>query len=355
VTEQSLAVSGTGHAPADEAALEELLSRPTESLVADLASLPGDVLILGVGGKMGPSLARLARRAADQADGDRRGRRVVGVSRFTEPGLREALHEAGVETSVADLLDPAAVAALPDAPNVVFMAGRKFGSSGGESLTWAMNCYVPALVAARYGGARVAVFSSGNVYPLVPVSSGGATEETPPQPVGEYAQSVLARERLFEHFGQQNGLAAAHLRLNYAIDLRYGILVDVAQQVLAGEAVDVTMGHVNVIWQGDANRIALQALTRASRPPTIINLTGPETVSVRWLAGRFGELLGRPALIRGEEASDALLNNAARCHRLFGYPTVTLDQMVEWVAGWVSAGARTLGKPTHFQEREGRF
>jgi nucleoside-diphosphate-sugar epimerase len=280
---------------------------------------------------------------------------VVGVSRFTEPGLRDALHGAGVETLVADLLDPAAVAALPAAPNVVFMAGRKFGSSGGESLTWAMNCYVPALVAARYGGARVTVFSSGNVYPLLPVASGGATEETPPQPVGEYAQSVLARERLFEHFARQNGLGAVLLRLNYAIDLRYGILVDVAQQVLAGEAVDVTMGHVNVIWQGDANRVALQALARATTPPAIINLTGPETVSVRWLAGRFGELLGRPALIRGEEAPDALLNNAARCHRLFGYPSVTLDQMVEWVAAWVSAGARTLGKPTHFQERSGRF
>jgi nucleoside-diphosphate-sugar epimerase len=355
VTERSLAAPGTGHAPADEAALEELLSRPSDALVADLASLPGDVLILGVGGKMGPSLARLARRGADLADGDRRGRRVIGASRFSEPGLRDALHSAGVETVVVDLLDPAAVATLPDAPNVVFMAGRKFGSSGGESLTWAMNSYVPALVAARFGGARVTVFSSGNVYPLLPVTSGGATEETLPQPVGEYAQSVLARERLFEHFAQQNGLAAVHLRLNYAIDLRYGILVDVAQQVLAGEAVDVTMGHVNVIWQGDANRVALQVLTRATTPPTIINLTGPETVSVRWLAGRFGDLLGRPAIIRGEEAPDALLNNAARCHRLFGYPSVTLDQMVEWVAAWVGAGARTLGKPTHFQERSGRF
>ena len=341
--------------PATEAELDERLSTPGEALVEALATVPGDIAILGVGGKMGPTLARLARRAADRADGGRGGRRIVGVSRFSEPGLRDALHESGVETVAADLLDPAAVSALPAAPNVVFMAGRKFGSSGGESLTWAMNSYVPALVAARYAGSRLVSFSSGNVYPLVPLSSGGATEDLAPQPVGEYAQSVLGRERIFEHFSARNGLAVLQLRLNYAIDLRYGILVDVAQQVLAGEPVDVAMGHVNVIWQGDANSIALRALTLAAAPPRVLNLTGPETVSVRWLAQRFGDLLGREAQLSGVESPTALLNNAARCFRHFGYPTVPLDTMVEWVAGWVSRGARTLGKPTHFQEREGKF
>jgi hypothetical protein len=341
--------------PDTEAALDERLSTPSEALVAALAALPGDVAILGVGGKMGPTLARLARRAADRADGGRGGRRIVGVSRFSEPGLRAALHESGVETVATDLLDPAAVSALPDAPNVIFMAGRKFGSSGGESLTWAMNSYVPALVATRYGGSRLVAFSSGNVYPLVPVGSGGASEDLAPQPVGEYAQSVLGRERIFEHFSGRNGLAVLQLRLNYAIDLRYGILVDVAQQVLAGQPVDVTTGHVNVIWQGDANSVALRALALAAAPPAVLNLTGPETVSVRWLAQRFGDLLGREAQVTGQESPTALLNNAARCFRHFGYPAVPLDTMVEWVAGWVSRGARTLGKPTHFQEREGRF
>ncbi|MGH2351466.1 MAG: NAD-dependent epimerase/dehydratase family protein [Chloroflexota bacterium] len=342
-------------APASEAELDDLLSRPGEALVRDLARLPGDIAILGVGGKMGPTLARLARRAADLADGGRNGRRIIGVSRFSEADLPAALHAAGVETHVCDLLDPAAVQELPDAPNVIFMAGRKFGSTGGEALTWAMNSYVPALVARRYPDSRIVVFSSGNVYPLVPVLSGGATEQTSPAPVGEYAQSVLGRERMFEHFSRQLGMPAVALRLNYAIDLRYGILLDVAQQVLAGEAIDVTMGHVNVIWQGDANAIALRALALASSPPTVLNLTGPETVSIRRLAERFGALLEVEPRFTGVEAETALLNNAGQCHRRFGYPTVPLEQMVEWVAHWVQAGAKTLGKPTHFQEREGRF
>lgn len=303
---------------------------------------------------MGPSLAMLARRGFDAADGGRR-RRVIAVSRFTSRGVREPLEAAGVETIAADLLDPAAVEALPPAPNVIFMAGRKFGSTGDEALTWAMNAYVPALVAQRYRGARITVFSSGNVYPLVPVVSGGATEATPPEPVGEYAQSVLARERVFEHFARTQGTRVVLLRLNYAIDLRYGVLLDVAQRVAAGELVDVTMGHVNIIWQGDANAIALRALRLAASPPVVLNVTGPETVSIRWLAGRFAELLGTEARLSGTEAPTALLSNAARCHRLFGYPSVPLEQMIEWVAGWVRQGAPTLGKPTHFEERSGRF
>ncbi|HEX2033562.1 MAG TPA: NAD-dependent epimerase/dehydratase family protein [Chloroflexota bacterium] len=344
-----------GQAPSTEDELEELLSRPGAALVRDLAALPGDVVILGVGGKMGPSLARLARRAADLADGGRGGRRIVGVSRFSEAGLRDELEQAGVDTIAADLLDPAAVERLPDAPHVIFMAGRKFGSTGGEPLTWAMNSLMPALVARRYAASRLVAFSSGNVYPLVPIGSGGATESTPPEPIGEYAQSVLGRERIFEYACQEYGLRATLLRLNYAIDLRYGILLDVAQQVQLGAPVDVTMGQVNVIWQGDANAVALRALALASSPPTVLNLTGPETVAVRWLVSRLAAALGVEGRVVGQEAPTALLNNAARCHGLFGYPSVTLDQMVEWVAHWVRQGGPTLGKPTHFQEREGKF
>ena len=344
-----------GAAPATEADLEELLSRPSPQLVQDLAALPGDVLVLGAGGKMGPSLARLARRAADEAGGSSGARRIIAASRFSTPDLPAELRAAGVETHVCDLLDPAAVAALPDAPHVVFMAGRKFGSAGGEALTWAMNAYVPALVAQRFRHARIAVFSSGNVYPLAPVLSGGATEETAPAPVGEYAQSVLGRERVFEHFSHQAGARVVTLRLNYAVELRYGVLLDVAQQVHAGDSVDLSMGHVNVIWQGDANAVALRSLALAASPPCVLNLTGPETVSIRWLAARFGELLGREPRFAGAEPDTALLNNAARCHGLFGYPTVPLDRLVEWVARWVQQDGPTLGKPTHFQEREGKF
>jgi nucleoside-diphosphate-sugar epimerase len=254
-----------------------------------------------------------------------------------------------------DLLAPQTVAALPDAPNVVFMAGRKFGSTGGEALTWAMSAYVPALVAGRFPDSRLAVFSSGNVYPFVPAGSGGATEETEPAPLGEYAQSVLGRERVFEHFSRQRGTPVTLIRLNYAIDLRYGVLLDVAERVAAGEPVDVTMGHANVIWQGDANAYALRSLAIATSPPALLNVTGPETVSIRWLARSFGRLLDKDVALQGEEAPTALLSNAARCFAQFGYPTVSLLQMVDWVAAWVRQGGATLGRPTHFQERQGKF
>lgn len=332
--------------------LDERLSRPAPELIEDLARLPGDIVILGVGGKMGPTLARMARRAADEAGARRH---VIGVSRFSEPGVREELEAAGVETIACDLLDRAAVARLPDAPNVIFMAGRKFGSTGDEARTWAMNAYVPALVAERYRDARIAVFSSGNVYPLVPVASGGATEECPPAPVGEYAQSVLARERVFEYFSRLHGTPVVLLRLNYAIDLRYGVLLDVAQRVAARMPIDLAMGHVNVIWQGDANAIALRSLTLCDSPPRVLNVTGPETVSIRWLATEFGARLGVAPVFEGCEADTALLSNAARCFKHFGYPTVPLAQMIDWVAHWVKIGGPTLGKPTHFEQREGKF
>ncbi|MCC6860703.1 MAG: NAD(P)-dependent oxidoreductase [Bryobacterales bacterium] len=332
----------------DERQLEDLMSQPGPGDIQVMTDLEGDLLILGVGGKMGPSLARRAKRANPA-------RRVMAVSRFSSPGLREALESDGIETHSAELMDAAALARLPEAPNVIFMAGRKFGSTGAEWLTWAMNTYLPGMVAERYRHSRIVAFSSGNVYPLVPVKSGGATEATPPEPVGEYAQSVLGRERMFQHFSCIYGTPVTLLRLNYAIDLRYGVLLDVGRKVFERRPVDLRMGHANVIWQGDANSICLRAFAICQSPPAIVNVTGPETVSIRWAAERFGACFGIEPVFEGVEADTALLNNASRCHRLFGYPSVTLEQMIEWTAEWIRGGGPTLNKPTHFETRDGRF
>jgi len=305
-----------------------------------------------VGGKMGPSLARRARRACELAGVKKR---IIGAARFSAPGTREFLEANGVETVQADLLDPDAVAALPDAENVIFMTGRKFGSTGSEHLTWAMNVFQPGMAAERFRRSRIVAFSSGNVYPLMPVLQGGATEATPLAPVGEYAQSALGRERMLEYFSSLHGTPVTILRLNYAIDLRYGVLLDVGQKVFDRRPVNLAMGHANVIWQGDANSICLQSFALCQSPPTILNLTGPETVSIRWLARRFGELFGIEPILEGTESDTALLNNASRCHRLFGYPSVTVGQMVEMVAAWIGLGGATLNKPTHFETRDGKF
>jgi len=335
-----------------DAELEDRLSTPRAEDVAFFRDVEGDLLIIGVAGKMGPSLARRAVRAARAAGTPRR---IIGVSRFSTPSSELSLQEAGVETLRADLLDSGAVSALPDARNVIFMAGRKFGSTGAESLTWAMNAYLPALIAERFRHSRIVAFSSGNVYPLVPVDSGGATEATLPAPVGEYAQSVLARERIFEHFSRQHGTPVTMLRLNYAIDLRYGVLLDIGSRVFEGRPVDVTMGAVNVIWQGDANSVTLRSLDHGQTPPFILNLTGPETLSIRDLALRFGEVFGRPPVLEGQEAATALLNNATLCRRMFGAPSVSVDQMIEWTAHWIMSAGATLNKPTHFESRDGKF
>jgi len=317
-----------------------------------MEGMEGDLIILGVAGKMGPSLARRARRACELAGIKKR---ITGVARFSEPGVREGLEAAGIETVSTDLLAPGALASLPDAPNVLYMAARKFGSTGAEHLTWAMNTLLPALVAARYPAARIAAFSTGNVYPLVLAANGGATEDICPAPVGEYAQSALGRERIFEFFSRQNQTPMVMLRLNYAIDLRYGVLLDIGQKVLERRPVDVTMGHVNVIWQGDANSIALRSFRLCQSPPAVLNITGPEIVPVRWIAQQFGESLGIEPVFQGTEADTALLSNAARCHRLFGRPAVTVEQMIEWVADWIRMGGATLAKPTHYETRDGRF
>jgi len=331
------------------AELDERLSRPTDGVLEVLRQLPGDLLVLGAGGKMGPTLAMMARRALDGRH------RVVAVSRFREEGLRDRLEAAGITTIVADLLDPTALARLPDAPNLIFMAGQKFGTQSAPHTTWAMNAIVPARVAERYRGRRTVVFSTGNVYPLTPVGSGGPAEEHAIGPVGEYAMSCLARERIFEHAAVAHGTPVAIMRLNYAIDLRYGVLVDIARRVRAGDPVPVTMGHVNVIWQGDANARALQCLALAASPAAVLNVTGLETISVRWLAERFGERFGRAPCFEGTEQADALLSNASRSAARFGPPTVTLDTMITWVADWLEQGGPLLARPTHFEERSGRF
>lgn len=335
-----------------EPELEDSLSQPTAEDQAALRELSGDLLILGVNGKMGPSLARRARRAADAAGVPRR---IIGVSRFSESGAERLLQDSGIETLRADLLDDQQLRNLPDAANVVFMAGRKFGSTGAESLTWAMNTYLPARVAERYRDSRIVAFSSGNVYPLVAVAQGGARETTPAAPVGEYAQSVLGRERMFEYFSARYGTRVCLLRLNYAIDLRYGVLLDIGTKVFEGRPVDLSMGAVNVIWQGDANSVCLRSFAVCQSPPLVLNLTGPEILSVRALASRFGELFSKPPILEGREAPTALLSDAGLCHRLFGYPSVTVAQMIEWTAHWIQTGGATLNKPTHFETQDGRF
>ena len=336
----------------DSEQLEEVMSQPTPEVIEAIRRMTGDLLILGVGGKMGPTLAKLAKRAIDASGSDKR---IIGVSRFSAPDLRSDLNQAGIETIVCDLLNETELQELPDVPNVVFMAGRKFGSTGNEPLTWAMNTYMPGRVAEKYRNSHIVVFSTGNVYPLTPISHGGATEMYPVEPIGEYAQSCLGRERVFEHAANQFGTRLAILRLNYAIDLRYGILLDIAEKVYCEKSVDVTMGAANVIWQGDANAVVLRSLLHCQSPPMLLNLTGPEIVSIRWLATRFGEIFGKAPAFEGVEAETALLSNAARCHQLFGYPRISLEQMVQWVAHWVEIGGMSLGKPTKFEVRDGKF
>jgi len=332
--------------------LEDLLSTPNPEDVAAFRKLEGDLLIVGVGGKIGPSLARRAGRAAQAAGAKVR---IIGTDIRCEELPVGLLREAGVEIRCIDLLDPSSFATLPDAPNVIFMAGRKFGSTGAENLTWAMNAYVPALVADRYRHSRIVAFSSGNIYPFLPVVSGGATEEVAPAPLGEYAQSVLARERIFEYFSGRHGTPVTLLRLNYAIDLRYGVLLDIGSKVFEGRSVDVTMGAANVIWQGDVISVTLRSLAHCQSPPFVLNLTGPETLSIRAVAKRFGAIFGKEPILEGQESTTALLNNSGRCHRMFGYPSVSVDQMIEWTGQWIQAGGATINKPTHFETRDGKF
>lgn len=338
--------------PASLDELEERLSRPTPDVVQMMRKLPGDFIVLGAAGKMGPSLTRMAKRASDEAGTTRR---IIAVSRFSTPGSAEAFQQHGIETIASDLLDANAVAYLPHAPNVIYMAGMKFGSTGQEPMTWAMNAWLPGLVCERYHRSRIAAFSTGNVYGLVPVENGGSHEEDALNPAGEYAMSCLGRERLIQHFSQTRRTLVSLIRLNYACDLRYGVLVDVAQKVWHGQPVNVCMGYFNTIWQGDANALSLLSLAKAQSPAWTVNLTGNATLSVREVAQRFGELFGKPVQIEGKEAPDALLSNPYRSFVELGIPFIRDEELMEWVASWVSSGGESLGKPTHFESRDGRF
>ena len=331
--------------------LYQQLLEPSDDLISEMATLDGDILILGVGGKMGPDLARLAKHALDKA-GVRR--KVIGVSRFSEAGLQNELEKEGIETYNADLLKDDQLQALPEAQNVIYLAGTKFGTSGKESFTWAMNSYLPGRVAEKYKDSRIVVFSTGNVYHLTPVVSGGATEDYPPQPVGEYAQSCLGRERIFQYFSSVYDTPMLIFRLNYANDVTYGVLLDIALSVKDNKPIDLSMGHLNAMWQGDANERALRSLIHCQAPPKILNIAGP-IVSVRLVAEEFGKVFGKTPNFSGEEQSTALLSNAAESFRLFGYPKVSLKTMMDVLAEWINQGGKILNKPTHFQERKGQF
>jgi nucleoside-diphosphate-sugar epimerase len=330
----------------------EALLAPSDALINDIANLKGDIMLLGAGGKMGPALATVAKQSVDKAGVNKR---IIAVSRFREEGVQEQLNNKGIETINADLLNDAELQSLPEAENVLYMAGMKFGTKDNAPLTWAMNVYLPGRVAQKYRSSRIVVFSSGNVYPMVPVFSGGITEASAPEPTGEYAQSVLGRERIFQYFASINNTPILLYRLNFAIDVTYGVLVEIASAVNEGREIDLNMGHFNVIWQGDANEIAIRALHHCSVPAKPLNVTGPETISVRWCAEEFGKIFGKTPVFKNEEQPTAYLNNAATSFQLFGYPRVSLKQMIDLLAEWMISGGRKLNKPTHFQERKGKY
>jgi len=336
----------------NEQKLDKLLCEPSKRLVSDMKKIKGDIIFLGAGGKMGPSICVLAQNAIKKAGTDSK---VIAVSRFSDRHAVNLLKENGIEMISADLLEPGALEKLPDAPNIIYMAGRKFGTNSQEYLTWAMNVWLPSRVAERYKNSRIVVFSSGNVYPQSALSSGGATESTPVNPVGEYAMSCVGRERMFEYAAQTFGTALAIYRLNYAVDLRYGVLFDIASKIQAGEPVSLSMPAFNCIWQGDANEVALRSLLHVSPDIFYINVSGPETASVYATAKKLGEFLNKPVLFCDEPSDTALISNTGKMAKLFGYPSVALNKMIEWQVEWLISGGRSLGKPTHFEEKKGDY
>ena len=332
--------------------LENKLSEPSKRLIEDVTKIKGDIIILGLGGKMGPSLAKLLKRAIEVAGISNK---VMGASRFSNKNMFNELSGFGIECHSADLLDDKVLNKLPQAENVIYMAGNKFGTAGNEHFTWAMNAYLPGRVAEKYKNSNIVVFSTGNIYPFVSIESGGATEAIGPSPIGEYAQSCLGRERVFEHFAIKNSTKMLLFRLNYALDLRYGVLLEIAKKVVSKKPIDLSMGHVNVIWQGDANEYAIRSLLHCESPANKLNITGPETISVQWLAEQFGEHFKTSPLFENRPAETALLNNASRSFELFGNPYVSLNEMLLMTVEWIKSGGKEINKPTHFQERKGNF
>ncbi len=345
-------MSGLPEKIVNEAALEELLSRPTPEVIAFFSRLDGDIMFLGIGGKIGPDMARMAKRACDAAGVQKK---IYGVSRFSSPEQQESLERWGIDTIKGDLLDKSFLDSLPEVKNVYFLAGMKFGSEDNLSLTWAMNSYMPGLVADRFKNSRIVAFSTGCVYPLVPVASGGSKESDRPEPVGEYAQSCLGRERMFEYGSRSFGTPVVLIRLNYAVELRYGVLVDVATRVKNGEPIDLSMGYFNAIWQGDVNDVVLRSVDIAASPANILNITGEETLKVRDIALRFGELFGVKPQFVNHESPTALLNDSQYAFETFGRPRVSLDRVVVWIAEWLKEEQKLLGKPTHYEVRDGKY
>ncbi|MGO1520756.1 MAG: NAD-dependent epimerase/dehydratase family protein [Sphingobacterium sp.] len=332
--------------------LEQQYTSPSEALLRDLENLHGDVMILGIGGKMGVSMGKLL---VDGFAKIGRQRKVYGVSRFSNEQTLQQVQSTGVETISCDLLDEQQLAELPDVPNIIYLAGHKFGTTGHEDFTWAMNTYLPGRIAEKFKKSRIVAFSSGNVLPFVPLSEGGVDEQQVPEPIGEYAQSCLGRERIFQYFSKKNGTPVLIYRLNYAVDFRYGVLMEIGRAVWEGRPVNLRSQNVNVIWQGDANEMAIRSLLHCTSPARTLNITGPETLSTRWIAQQFAERFGKTAQFENQAADNALLNNASASHRLFGYPRVTIREIIEINAQWISAGGEDIGKPTHFQERDGKF
>lgn len=332
----------------DESGLEDILSEPTEATRKTVATLNGNIVVLGAGGKMGPTLAMMLKKASA-------GKNIYAVSRFSDKTVKSRIEQIGVKTIEADLLDESSYSNLPKIENVFFLAGMKFGTTGNQPLTWALNSFLPGMVARHYKNARIVVFSTGNVYPLVDIKSGGAREDTIPEPVGEYAQSCLGRERMFEYFSQLYNTPITIVRLNYANEPRYGIIVDLTLKILNNESIDLTTGAVNLIWQRDANDYIIQAISLAESPPAVLNVTGPDTVFIRQLAGQIGRELNKEPKFISREAQTALLSNASYCFSLFGEPKTTLEEMVSMIVKWVTSGKKVLNKPTKYDIRDGKF
>ncbi|WP_246581383.1 NAD-dependent epimerase/dehydratase family protein [Echinicola shivajiensis] len=332
--------------------MEASLTRPSKVLVDDVKKLEGDVMLLGIGGKMGVSMGKLLVDAIAEAGKDTK---VYGVSRFSNPEAKREVEANGVMPIACDLLNEESLQSLPEVKNVIYLAGHKFGTTGNEDFTWAMNTYLPGRVSEKFKKANIVAFSSGNVLPFVKLNEGGVDEEAIPEPIGEYAQSCLGRERIFQYFSKKNHTPMLIYRLNYAVDFRYGVLMEIAKSVLEGNPIDLRTENVNVIWQGDANEIAIRSLLHCESPAKLLNVTGPETLSTRWIAKEFGKFFGKEPIYQFEAEGTALLNNASECHRLFGYPRTTIREIIDITATWLLNGGDEFGKPTHFQERKGQF